>query len=257
MAEVLQVNRSASIADPTFAARLAAGQAEAREGDANNELEMEEDDRLEDIRADFPNRGELQPAPEMTQAVGDDEDDTNNDEEVAKEALKQNFPTLNGMTFRQKELWAKKHHLLMKAGKDPYTLTVEMREAIERSEGDDKQESIEMFNAIYAVFQSARGNAHLRNFIADLFHSQREYYQSKEEKRSIDLELRQMGELYDETEYEQAMQILKDKQAQRKLTLELKGVAQAERQAASVNLKKAERAATADPEASNKKTRKA
>ena len=234
-----QIARSASIGNPAFAEGLAAGQAAARNGEANNSFEqMEEDDRREDIEADFPAAGGgLQQLPAQTQMV-DDFAETGSEaaDDRALELLNEKHSALNSKTFRLRELYAQKHNLMERAGSDPYQILSDMYGKIEVSEdSEDKEQSIVMLNAVIAVFESARGHAGLRDFVSELFASQRTYYSDKEEKRTINSEIKMLTKLYDEQEKEQMLKALIDKQEQRKQQLAAKGKSKAEKKAADVS----------------------
>jgi len=91
----------ASLGDPGFADRLAAGQAAAAAGEVDDSFEaMEENDRLEDIQQDFPAVGaQLKEMPQQTlehdAIVPDDDESADDDRQL--ETLTELFGTLNSI----------------------------------------------------------------------------------------------------------------------------------------------------------------
>ena len=176
---------------------------------------------------------QLQGVPLQTQADLSPQGSEAGDDDRQIELLKEKFLSLNAKSCRMKDLMANRQMHENKGGPDPYEMMEGMHDAIEAmEEGDDKASSIAMYNAIFAIYESARSNSYLREFVADLFPAQRDYYKVKEEKRAINDELKMLATLYDEQELVQTMKLLKEKQEQRKAALEAKATAKAAKMAA-------------------------
>lgn len=204
-----------SIGDSEFADRLAAGQAAAKDGEMIYEEEPEW----------LSGHNKLQPPPVATQSedVWGAED---NEELITK--VKKDHPDLTSKTFRVKQLLTTKASIDQKAGVDSYDLLTEMHDSIDDMEdGEDKKNDTAMYNAIYTIYETARNNASLRNFMADLFAAQRQYYNDKEEKKTINAELKVLNDLYNEQEEKQMMEALANKRRAREATLQQKAEAKA------------------------------
>jgi hypothetical protein len=221
--------RQPSIGVASFADRLAEGQA-----DAGDEL-MHPAYGADEEEPDFLSGHEenLQPAPQETQMVDDDGGEDDRDDDRQLELVPEKFESLNAKYCRIKDLMAKKQVHETKAGPDPYELMENMHDGIDAmEEGSAKKDSVKMYNAIFAIYESGRSNPDLLAFVADLFPAQRDYYKDKEEKRAINAELKMLTKLYDEQEMAVAMKQLEQKQKQRKAALQSKAAAKATKLAA-------------------------
>lgn len=243
--ELPSLYRQMSIGDTKFAERLAEGQKAAAEGDVQHPAGGDED---EPEWLSGANPASLQPAPASTQ-MDDTFSEASNDDDRQLELLNEKYADLNSKTYRMKDLMTKKAGILNKAGSDPYTLMEGMHDTIDGMEdGEDKTNDTAMYNAIYTIYESARKNKDLRDFCADLFSAQRDYYKDKEQSAAIDSELKMITKLYDEQEERVMMENLAKKREQRKAALETK---------ASEKAKKLDAAAAAKAESSSaKKQRK-
>ncbi len=247
--------RNMSIGDATFAERLQVGQGIAAAGivRANDDvLGMEENDRQEDIEADFELSPQLRPMPARTQEVtftGDDDDDEEMPTASDKETCKALFATLNAKSYRLKDRAAALYKLNEGGIPDPYAILETMHSSIEAmEEGDERTQNCHMLNALITVFESARTNPGLRNFASTLFSTQKAYYEYRIEKRAIKKEMAVLNELYDEQEDELQQEALKKKQQERRAMLMNKGEAKAKQ-----DTLKAEAAAKAKAESAAKK----
>ncbi len=216
--EVPSLAQQMSIGDSSFAERLAEGQKAATEGDVQHPAGGEEDEP-EWLSG---HNAVLQPAPACTQ-----QDDfgglDDGDDDRALELLNEKYPDLNSKTFRMRDLMTKKAGIINKAGADPYTLMENMHDNIDSmDEGGDKTNDTAMYNAIFTMYESARKNEELRDFLADVFGGLRVHYETKEEKAAINSELKTLTKLYDEQEEKQLMENLAKKREARKAALEMK-----------------------------------
>ena len=230
-----------SIGDAAFAANLAAGVAAAAEGDTVDptdvDSEMQELLSFAEKQLSIGGAGEaggipaggLMEAPVATQQeidIGDDEDD-----DRALELLKEKYPTLNAKTYRMKDLMAEMAEFEMTS--DPYELMTTMHDTVEgMPDGEDKMQSVQVFNAVSAVFECARTNSGLRDFCAEVFNAQKQYCDTKARKFEVTTELKQLGKLYDDELYMKAMADLERKKTERMAMLEKKGKVKAEKAAA-------------------------
>ena len=207
-----------------FAVRLAEAQAASANDEMMHPAEGAEDDEPEWLHW---HENKMQPAPQASQEMEEEYHvEAYDDRELV--LLDEKYATLNAKTFRMKDLMAKREMHELKAGQDPYELMSNMYETIEAMpEGEDKNDSIHVWNGIYTIFETGRKNANLRAFLADLFPAQRDFYLVQKEKREIADELRMLSKLYDEQELEQTMKALKEKQEKRKASIEAKAVAKA------------------------------
>lgn len=222
--------RACSIGDSTFAERLAASQNAAAVGDISHPA-LNIDDMNDaggtggTLLGKFA--GTLMPAPEATQALDDFADDGADDRDL--EHLKEKYADLNSKTFRIKEVLTQKAGL---AGEDPYDLMQTMHDTIAAMpDGVDKNNCVAMYNAVFAVYESARGNADLREFAADVFTAQRAYYNNKAKKAALTAELKMLNQLYDEQEEAQMMETLAKKRAARAAALQSKAEEKAAKRA--------------------------
>lgn len=208
-----------SIGDAAFAERLAEGQKAAADGEVQHPAAGDEEPEW----LSGPAPASLQPAPASTQMDYDLGGSEAGDDDRQLELLNEKYADLNSKTFRMKDLMTKKAGILNKAGPDPYILMEGMHDTIdEMEEGEDKTESTAMYNAIYTIYESARKNEKLRDFCADLFSAQRDYYTDKAKKAALDGELKMITTLYDEQEEKVMMENLAKKRADRKAALEAK-----------------------------------
>ena len=226
----------AAIGDADFAANLAAGVTAAAVTTTVDPPDV--DDEMEELLS-FARRqlsigggsaggipaGGLMDAPVATQQelvdLGDDDDDR-----TALDALTEKYPTLTAKTFRMRELLAEK--LKLDEAGDPFELITSMHDTVEgMPDGEDKLQSTQMFNAVAAVFESARKNEGLRVFSAELFSALKSYYETKEHKMAVTTEYNQLNKLYNEQEYEKMMADFDRKKAERASMLERKVAAKA------------------------------
>jgi len=213
-----------SIGDRDFAQRLAEGQAVAAGGDVQHPAAGEGEPEW----LSGPPPAGLEPVPEQTQQ--EDYNCGSDDDDYRKEELKKKYSDLNSKTYRMKELMTKQATMANQAGPDPYDLMEKMHDDVDAIEDDDeKTYSSQMYNAIYAQYESARKNEDLRNFLADVFGGLRDHYDTKEEKVAIKDEIKILTELYNEQEEEQMLAALAKKREDRKLALETKAAAKAKK----------------------------
>ena len=214
------LTRQMSIGDADFAERLAEGQKAAIEGDVQHPANGDED---EPEWLDGHNPGALQPAPAQTQMEDMSSDGEEHDDDRDLELLNEKYGDLNAKTFRMKELMTKKAGILNKAGDDPYNMMEQMHDTIDAMEdGEQKTADTAMYNAIYAIYESARKNKSVRNFVAEVFKAQWEYYEDKEQKEAINAELKKLDKLYYEQEQTQVLAKLAKNREARLAALEMK-----------------------------------
>jgi hypothetical protein len=220
--ELPELVRACSIGDSTFAERLAASQEAAAAGDIAHPADIEDEEQ-----AGGP-AGGLMPAPQATQAMDDfGGDDGDDDREL--ELLREKYGDLNSKTFRIKELLTRKAGL---AGEDPFDLMQSMHDTIAAMPaGADKDNCVAMYNAVFAVYESARGNEKLREFAAGVFTAQLAYYNNKAKKAALNAELKMLNQLYDEQEEAQMMENLAKKRAARAAALQQKATEKAAKRA--------------------------
>ena len=179
--------------------------------------------------------------PMQTQPAYEEEEEEDEDE---AEALNQKYETLTSKTFRMKALASKRHELSQEATKagNPFEIIADMYETIDAMpDDDDKINSIEMWNAVVALFQAARHNEGLREFTSLVFSSQKSYYNNKKEMTVVNNELKLLQDLYDKQEQTAVMKALKDKQQARKMSLESKVQEKATKKAAEEAEKEAKK----------------
>jgi len=217
--EISSLTRQMSIGDAEFAERLAEGQKAAADGDVQHPAEGDEDEP--DWLSGHTHVG-LNPVPACTQQE-DTFSEEDNDDDRQLELLNEKYGDLISKTFRMKELMTKKAGILNKAGPDPYTLMTGMHDAIDGMEdGENKTSDTAVYNAISTLYDSARKNETLRDFLSDVFGGLREHYDTKEEKAAINRELKMITKLYDEQEERVMMENLAKKREARKAALEAK-----------------------------------
>ena len=175
-----------TIGDPNFGDHLGAGQAAAANGATN----------MGDVNDDEQDGPGLVGAPVATQFAGEDEDDE--DDPKAAE-LAEKHQSLNSKSFAMKALIERR--AAIKEKPDPHMLLLKMHDGIDAAEkGEEKTESIKMFNAVASIFESARKKEELRIFVADVFAAQKSYYKNKHEKQAIAADLRVLTKLYNDQE---------------------------------------------------------
>eukprot|EP00966_Prymnesium_polylepis_P334709 7390077-Prymnesium_polylepis.2 len=220
-----------SLGNADFGERLQNGQQAAKNGEGADIsfLNGEEDDRMEDTLQECPPAGINLKNPQATQDVCEDEQFEENDTETMKAQLKEKFGTLNAMTYRLKELWAKKS--MMGEIPSPFDMLDNMVASIDNQEdGKQKVYDAEVFNAICALFEETRKNDGLRKFVAEVFATQDNYYEKKAMKRSHTMELHILQEIYNEKELEQELARLKERQSAKMEAIKAKGAFKAQQQ---------------------------
>ena len=110
-----------------------------------------------------------------------------------------------------------------------------------QEESEQKNSDIRLMNIDIVLFEEARKNPALRDFLAEQFGALKVHYDKKERRAELDEHLKILEELYNEKELETAMRVIKDKQDARKLALEDKGKAKAEKMAAAADEKAAKK----------------
>ena len=201
-----------SIGDASFGQDLRAALEDddlvcSQEGD-----EDYEDDLLEDGLAATSVAPVLLPTPEATQepdgftfgqaGAGNDEDDRK--DEQKREELTSMHPTLTSMTRKISGLYEEQAKQEAEhEDANPFLVLKEKHDIVSKlGDGDDKNDSIKMFNSVATLFSAARRNPVLREFLADLFNKTGIYYSLRERKQKTAHELSLMLELRREAERE-------------------------------------------------------
>jgi hypothetical protein len=225
--------RSRSIGESGFADKFAAGQKAAANGEGTIAAEADDDDMPEFLKG---HEFGLKPAPVATQFAGDEDDE--GDEDDAKEAeIKEKHKDLQSKTFAMKALLERR--AAIKDTPDPFMLLLEQHDkTMNTEEGERKKEEIHMYNAIVDLFEAARKNEDLRDFVTNLFTAQQSYYKNSHEKKIINSELRIIGKLYNEQEMEQTMAKLKATSEARMRALTEKADAKAKKKEEAASAKK-------------------
>lgn len=232
----------ASIGGEGFQEEVQAGQAAAADAEL---LNYHQDDRMEDIMADFPaaggalgEAGKLQPLPVMTQI--DSEASRHDDREL--ELLKEKHASLQSKAITLREAWTRL--TMISGGADPYELLNKMYNSIDSMpDGQDKNNSVSMMNTIMPTFRAARKNPDLRKFLADLYPAQDKYYEVKDEKLALNKKISMLTKLYNEQEKETLLANLLSEQAKREEDIKRKGQQRAATKEAKAASKEAEAAA--------------
>jgi len=147
----------------------------------------------------------LMPAPVATQDAGDDEEAPVNNvaSEERKDELGSMYPTLTSKTqFINKKMYDKG---VLMDGFDvigtPFEILANKRaEIVAMPEGEDKEESIKMYNTIAVLFAQCRQSPELRDFMSRMFKQTEDYYSLKTKRKAMDSDLQTMIELRDEQE---------------------------------------------------------
>lgn len=152
----------------------------------------------------------------------------------------------NTLSCHMKNLYAEKHTILSEeSGGDPFEITEKMALNVsDQEDSEQKKSDIRLMNIDIVLFEEARKNPALRDFLAEQFGALKAHYDKKERRAELDEHLKILEDLYNEKELENALRVIKEKQEARKLALEAKGKA------------KAEKAAAADDEKAAKKQKK-
>jgi len=212
----------ASIGGEGFQEEVQAGQAAAADAEL---LNYHQDDRMEDIMADFPaaggalgEAGKLQPLPVSTQ-IGS-ETAVHDDREL--ELLKEKHGLLQQKAVELKNCWTRLTQI--SGGADPYELLSKMYNSIDSMpDGQDKNNSVSMMNTIMPTFRAARKNPDLRKFLADLYPAQDKYYEVKDEKLALNKKISMLTKLYNEQEKETVLANLQNEQTKREEDIKRKG----------------------------------
>lgn len=120
----------------------------------------------------------------LPDADDDDEDDN------AEAALDESYPELINKTAQMNRLTTKIVEMDERA-ENPYTMLGDMVEAVKGDAENEKK-----LAAVIALFNTARVDPDLRNFVAALFDAQKVYYDTKEERAATELELKRLTNLY-------------------------------------------------------------
>ena len=229
-----------SLGVASFSDDLVRGQQVAADGEIQDD--GFQNDRMDDIKADFPSNAPamspaMAPAPVAT--LRNDDDDDDEDDTFAKflvDELKGKFQSRTSKTARMKALWAKLHQFNEREAVNPYEVLQKMLDDVQSMpESDQKIHDVQMVNAVIALFQVGRQKPGLRKFLAQLFTAQASYYNDKEERKAVDVELGILNKLYNEQEWEQRMDELRKQQEERTESLKNKGKAKAEKEAAKAD----------------------
>lgn len=164
-----------------------------------------ENDLVEDGLATGSATDQLMPAPVATQDAGDDEEAPENDEASTdrKEELGSMYPTLTSKTqFINKKMYEKG---AMMDGFDVIGTPIEILgnkrdEIAAMPHGDDKAESVKMYNTIAVLFAQCRQSPELREFMSRMFKQTEDYYSLKTKRKAMNFDLQTMIELRDEQE---------------------------------------------------------
>ena len=179
-------------------------------------------------------RAKVMPIPFLLPQPSADVSINQNQIDDAKEtALKESYPDKNRLSYAMKNHYAEMHkiNLEMEQAMDPFVMMGDMSYAImQKPDDENKRKDLSVLNTIVALFNAARENPDLRNFVADLFGAQKTYYDNKLRRAEINEELTILHKLYNEKELEDAVQAVKDRQAAREAagTVQAKGKAKAE-----------------------------
>lgn len=230
---------SSSIGAEGFAERLQLGLTAAGNGDVHSDFQITGIDEAEEFLQQAQNQLDAGPkltsAPMQTQEAASDDEEEDDIDVAFKEEVNERFESLNAKTFRMRELLKVK--MDSDAGEDPYELMQAMHDAVEAA---PKDEDVVMFNTIDVMFETARSNPELLDFLARVFAAQQAYYTRKAKVGAATRELRALHELYDKQEEEVAMAALRRKQEQRAEQLANKVKASADKKAAKKAAKEAE-----------------
>ena len=231
------VGRSTSIGNATTNTILAAGQAATEDGEMVDGCDF--DDEPTWLSGHGETRLTLAPAPE-SQEDGDDDDMGDDDRKL--ELLKEKYETLNSKTYRITELWMKKHKLMEEDIPDPKEKMKHMRDGIDSMpEDDNKNNSMQMYNAVASVFKSAQQDPALLDFVADIFPKQRAFNNARVQEKEWSAEIRMLNNLYEEQDLKKNLEELAKFHANRRKSQEEKGAAKAARDAAKEEAKSAKK----------------
>ena len=163
-----------------------------------------ENDLLDDGLATGPVLQRLMSAPVATQDDGDAEetvDDAAFDDR--KEELASMHPTLTSKTQFLNKGFMERCALM--DGFDvigtPFEILANKRAMIAAMpEGEDKEESVKMYNTIAVLFAQCRQSPELRDFMSRMFKQTEDYYSLKTKRKAMNSDLQAMIELRDEHE---------------------------------------------------------
>ena len=139
-----------------------------------------------------------------------------------EQELQANNPDLNAKTYALKRAFLIKADIVGSAPvNNVYVMLKEMADSIRGMEdGEDKEETIYLFNCINAIFKVGRKNDKVRTFAADLFTAQVNYYENKEKLEEVDLDIKLLTKLYDEQEKQQMLEKWEKTRQARKVAME-------------------------------------
>ena len=169
-----------------------------------------ENDLLEDAIATGPANGpvlqRLMSAPVATQDDGDAEepvDDAAFDDRKAE--LGSMYPTLTSKTQCINKLMYEIGYMYdnLHVVGTPFEILANKRAMIAAMpEGEDKEESIKMYNTIAVLFAQCRQSPELREFMSRMFKQTEDYYSLKTKRSTMNAELEMLIQLRDEQEME-------------------------------------------------------
>ena len=221
------------IGDEGFHDRLA----EAQQASADGELiEASQNDRLEDVMADFLEAGAsgaagLVAIPQATQDGGEQGVVDPGTRTARKAKLAADYREPQSKSVALKNLWAQKILLDEAAGVNPHDVFGAVYNSINNMADDDPQKawSIEMINIVTPVFEASRKNPTLRSWLAVLFPAQEKYYETKAKKLQLTTDISIITELYNAQEMELAVAAVKKIQDEREVSIQEKARKKIER----------------------------
>jgi hypothetical protein len=224
-----------SLSSATFGQQVDAANAAAARGQLAMDAEFV-DAAVQEKLADAESRATaLMPIPVASMecgGIGADEVD-----DGLREQLKEAYGgSCNSISCHMKNLYAEKYTILSEESVDPFEVTEKMATMVENQEdSEQKLSDIRLMNLDIVLFEEARKNKPLRDFLAEQYGKLKKHYDKKERRSEIDEHVTILEDLYNEKELETALRIIKEKQESRKLALEEKGKAKAEKDAATAD----------------------
>eukprot|EP00964_Phaeocystis_antarctica_P151148 scaffold118713_cov69-Phaeocystis_antarctica.AAC.1 len=176
------------------------------------------------------NRAAVQ-APQPTQENMSDDGAEADDTKVGQ--FKEDFPTLNEMSYKLKNMHAELYLMLKRQGMNPYDMLTAMQKEVDDmpETAATKQQDVAAYNTTVSLFGAARDNENLREFLADLFTNLHHYKTDKPKIAVLNEEIKIMNMLYAEKEEETLVTALRAKQKAREASVAAKGKAVGEKRA--------------------------
>lgn len=219
-----------ALSSVAFGEQVAAANAAA----ANGQLAMDTDfvdaalqERVEEAEARAGGLIQIPVASMVDNGIGAEDVD-----DGLRDQLKEAYGgSCNTLSCRSKALYAEKHTIISEESVDPFEVTEKMALMVQdQPYSEQKNSDIHLMNIDIVLFEEARKNPALRDFLAEQFGALKVHYDQKERRAELDEHLKILEDLYNEKELENAMRVIKEKQDARKLALEEKGKAKADKQ---------------------------